>query len=76
MKEKQAAMAADEINSFAALRDDDDEDDEIATFHAAEDEISTLETGAYMEDGARFAKLDSLNDSNLDSDGNDNDGNE
>ncbi len=53
------AVAADEVNSFASLRDDD-EDDEIATFHAAEDEVSTLETGAYVQDGARFARLDSL----------------
>ncbi len=60
MKEIEAALAADEANSFASLRDDDD--DEIATFHAAEDEISTLETGAYMENGTRFAKLDSMND--------------
>ena len=27
----------------------DDDDDEIATFHAAQEEISTLETGAYVE---------------------------
>ena len=62
MKEAEAALAADEMNSFAALRDDDD--DEIATFHAAEDDISTLETGAYMENGTRFAKLDSITDDN------------
>ena len=55
---KENALAADEVNSFAALRDDDD--DEIATFHAAREEISTLETGAYVDGGARFAKLDSL----------------
>jgi len=69
MKEAEAALAADEMNSFAALRDDDD--DEIATFHAAEDDISTLETGAYMENGTRFAKLDSIteNDGNSEDDG-------
>ena len=60
MKEAEAAAAADEANSFAALRDDDDDDDEIATFHAAEDDVSTLETGSYVQDGATFAKLDSL----------------
>ena len=58
-KAAEEAIAADEVNSFAFLRD---EDDEIATFHAAEDEISTLETGAYVQDGVRFAKLDSLTD--------------
>ena len=68
MKEKEEAIAADEANSFAALRDDDD-DDEIATFHAAEDEVSTLETGAYVENGTRFAKLDSLNDDGSSGDG-------
>ena len=52
----EAAAAADEVNSFAFLRDDD----EIATFHAAEDEISTLETGSYVQGGTTFAKLDSL----------------
>lgn len=60
IKEAEAAAAEDEKNSFAALRDDDD--DIIATFHAAEDEISTLETGAYVKDGTTFAKLDSLRD--------------
>lgn len=69
MKEKEEAIAADEANSFAALRDDDD-DDEIATFHAAEDEVSTLETGAYVEGGARFAKLDSIRDDEDANDGN------
>ncbi len=59
-KAADAAVAADELNSFASLRDNDD--DEIATFHAAQDEVSTLETGAYVQDGARFAKLDSLTD--------------
>lgn len=58
MKAREAEIAMDEANSFAGLRDDDD--DEIATFHAAQEEISTLETGAYVEGGARFAKLDSL----------------
>ena len=56
MKAAEAAAAADEANSFAFLRDDD----EIATFHAAEDEISTLETGSYVQGGTTFAKLDSL----------------
>ncbi|MBO4726624.1 MAG: hypothetical protein J5598_03445, partial [Clostridia bacterium] len=56
MKAAEAAAAADEVNSFAFLRDDD----EIATFHAAEDEISTLETGSYVQGGTTFAKLDSL----------------
>ncbi|MCM1404644.1 MAG: hypothetical protein NC133_04075 [Prevotella sp.] len=60
IKEAEALAAADKENSFAALRDDDD--DEIATFHAAQDEISTLETGAYVQDGATFAKLDSMRD--------------
>lgn len=69
IKEAEAAAAADEANSFAALRDDDD--DEIATFHAAEDEISTLETGSYVQDGTTFAKLDSMRDEN----GNGDDGN-
>ena len=58
MKAREAEIALDEANSFAALRDDDD--DEIATFHAAQEEVSTLETGAYVDNGARFAKLDSL----------------
>jgi len=58
MKAREAEIAMDEENSFAGLRDDDD--DEIATFHAAQEEISTLETGAYVDNGARFAKLDSL----------------
>lgn len=62
MKEAEVEAAEYEKRSFASLRDDDD--DEIATFHAAEDEISTLETGAYVEDGTRFAKLDSLRDEN------------
>ena len=62
MKEAEAVAAADEVNSFAFLRDDDD--DEIATFHAAEDEISTLETGSYVQDGTTFAKLDSMRDEN------------
>ena len=62
MKEKEAAAAADEVNSFAVLRDDDDEEDDIATFHAAKDDISTLETGAYVEGGTTFAKLDSMRD--------------
>lgn len=74
-KEREAAVAADEINSFASLRDDD-ENDEIATFHAAEEEISTLETGAYVQDGARFARLDSLTDDDPIVDhGNNDDGN-
>ena len=60
MKEAEAKAVADEANSFAFLRDDDD--DEIATFHAAEDDISTLEKGAYTQDGTTFAKLDSLRD--------------
>lgn len=63
MKEAEEAAAADAANSFAFLRDDDD--DEIATFHAAEDEVSTLETGSYVKDGTTFAKLDSLNDEEL-----------
>lgn len=61
IKAREAALAADKANSFASLRDDDD-NDEIATFHAAQEEISTLETGAYVDNGARFAKLDSLRD--------------
>lgn len=70
MKEAEAAAAADEVNSFAALRDDDD-DDEIATFHAAEDEVSTLETGSYVEGGTTFAKLDSMRENEqVGSDGN------
>lgn len=66
IKEAKAALEQDELNSFSVLRDDEDE---IATFHAAEDEISTLETGAYVENGTRFAKLDSLNDDGSSGDG-------
>lgn len=75
-KAAEDAIAADEMKSFASLRDND-EDEEIATFHAAEDEISTLETGGYVRDGARFAKLDSLTDDEpiIDEDGNDSNGN-
>ncbi len=61
MQEAEAAAAADKANSFASLRDDDD-DDEIATFRAAQDEISTLETGSYVQGGTTFAKLDSMRD--------------
>ena len=43
MREAEAEAAADRINSFSTLRSDDDE---IATFHAAEDETPTLETGS------------------------------
>ena len=67
IKAREAEIAMDEVNSFAGLRDDDD-DDEIATFHAAQEEISTLETGAYVDSGARFAKLDSLRDDDDDDD--------
>ncbi len=67
MKEAEAVAAADEANSFAFLREDDD--DEIATFHAAQDEVSTLETGSYVKGGATFAKLDSLRDSESQDDG-------
>ena len=62
MKEAEEEAKREEAASFASLRDDDDEDDEIATFHAAEDEVSTLETGAYTKDGTTFAKLDSMQD--------------
>jgi len=74
MKEAEANAAADEANSFAFLREDDD--DEIATFHAAEDEISTLETGSYVQDGATFAKLDSMRDDEQTQDDNGNSGND
>ena len=67
IKAREAEIAMDEVNSFAGLRDDDD-DDEIATFHAAQEEVSTLETGAYVDSGARFAKLDSLRDDDDDDD--------
>lgn len=73
MKEAEEKAKREEASSFAALRDDDEEDDEIATFHAAEDEISTLETGAYKKDGTTFAKLDSMRDDES-QDGNNNDG--
>ncbi len=70
IKEAEAAAEADKINSFAFLRDDDD--DEIATFHAAQDEVSTLETGSYVQGGTTFAKLDSLRDDEVkNDDGND-----
>ena len=70
MKEAEVAAAADEVNSFAALRDDDD-DDEIATFHAAQDDISTLETGSYVQGGTTFAQLDSMRNEEKPQDGND-----
>lgn len=73
MKEEQEKVIREEANSFASLRDDDDEDDEIATFHAAEEEISTLETGSYVKDGTTFAQLDSMRNDEP-KDGNDNDG--
>ncbi len=74
MKEAEAMAAADEANSFSGLRDDDDE---IATFHAAEDETPTLETGSYVKDGTTFAQLDSMRDveQSQDNGNNDNDGN-
>ena len=73
MKEAKEEAIKEEASSFAALRDDD-EDDEIATFHAAEDEVSTLETGSYVKDGTTFAELDSLRD-NQPQNGNDDGGN-
>lgn len=73
MKEAEEEIKREEASSFVGLRDDDEEEDEIATFHAAEDEISTLETGSYTEGGATFAKLDSIRDDES-VDGNDNDG--
>lgn len=52
----------DEKQSFAFLRNDDD--DEIASFHQEKKEAPTIETGSYVEDGVTFAKLDSLRDEN------------
>lgn len=55
-------QAANEQNiakqSFAFLRDD--EDDEIASLKTETDDVSTIETGSYVEDGVTFAQLDSM----------------
>lgn len=71
MKEAEAMAAADEANSFAGLRDGDDE---IATFHAAKDETPTLETGSYVKDGTTFAQLDSMRENEHPQDNGNNDG--
>lgn len=63
-----ATQEATEKTGFAFLRDDDD-DDEIASLREVKEEVSTIETGSYVEDGVTFAKLDSLQGENDDQNG-------
>lgn len=59
MKQQEAVDQDAQKHSFAFLRD---EDDEIASLQEESENIPTIETGAYVKDGATFAKLDSLKD--------------
>lgn len=61
MQKQNAAMADAQKQGFAFLRDDDD-DDEIASLYQEKVEKPTIETGAYVQDGVTFAKLDSMPD--------------
>ncbi len=57
LKKKADELEAAKTSSFAFLRDDDEP---IATLQKEEEEVRTIETGSYVEDGVTFSKLDSL----------------
>lgn len=59
MKKQEEINQNAQKRSFAFLRDDDDE---IASLYEEKEEIPTIETGSYVEDGVTFSKLDSLRD--------------